>query len=273
MAEEKKLNETKHLLIQAVERTNNLEHSRTPTPPPQATFRTGASGEASGTCHSAYPYRPIVQEVQVNDAGHRRRLSLSLSLQHSSSHSSLPIRQRPVDEEESSQPGTLLSSNLGVSHLHRPLQLLSVKQECHSLFQPYSGRSTRGQQPKSNKPKRLVMWKRHFVCLALTGQNYVPGSVEKAELINSGLGCKQLTFFKHGSSWEFHDELVEAFPKLENAGGYELLRTEEGNSWDLVVIPQPSEGYTASYLKNVVQHAKKLCATTAAKLNPGHSSY
>lgn len=253
MADEKNLNETKHLLMQAVERINELEHSRTPTPPPQATFRSGASGEASGTCRSAYPYRPIVQEVQVNDAGHRRRLSLSLK-----PHSS---RQRPANEQESSRPGTSLSlsSNnvpLSASHLHRPPQLLSVKQERHSLFQPYSGRSTRGKQPKSKKPKRLVMWKRHFVCLALTGQNYVPGSVEKAELINSGLGCKQLTFFEHGSSWEFHDELVEAFPKLENAGGYELLRTEEGNSRDLVVIPQPSEGYTASYLKNVVQHAK-----------------
>ena len=64
MAEE----EMKHLLMQAVERINELEHSRTPMPPPQATFRSGASGEAS---RSAYPYQPIVQEVQVNDAGHR----------------------------------------------------------------------------------------------------------------------------------------------------------------------------------------------------------
>ena len=36
----------------------------------QATFRSGASGEASRTCRSAYP---IVQEVQVNDAGRRWR--------------------------------------------------------------------------------------------------------------------------------------------------------------------------------------------------------
>ena len=102
----------------------------------------------------------------------------------------------------------------------------------------------------------MDMWKRCFVCLCLVGQDYTPGAVEKAELQNSGLGSKQITFYEHGSSWEFHEELVQAFPKLENAGGYELMRTEEGNSRDLVVIPQPVEGYTASYLKTVVQHAK-----------------
>ena len=52
--------------------------------------------------------------------------------------------------------------------------------------------------------------------------------VGKTELHNSGLGCKQLALFEYGSSWEFNDELVEAFPKLANAGGYELMWTEEG---------------------------------------------
>lgn len=50
--------------------------------------------------------------------------------------------------------------------------------------------------------------------------------------------------------------LLKHSPSWQMLGGYELLRTEEGNSRELVVIPQPSEGYTAAYLKNVVQHAK-----------------
>ena len=94
------------------------------------------------------------------------------------------------------------------------------------------------------------------MCLAMVGQNNVPGSVERAELQNSGLGSKELALLENGASWEFHNELLEAFPKLAKAGGYELMRTEAGNSRDLAVIPQPSEGYTASYLKNVVHHAK-----------------
>ena len=80
--------------------------------------------------------------------------------------------------------------------------------------------------------------------------------MEKAKLINSGLGCKLLRLFEYGSNLEFHNDLVEAFPKIEDTGGYELLRTEEGNPRELSVIPPPRDGYTASYLKSIVQHTK-----------------
>lgn len=48
----------------------------------------------------------------------------------------------------------------------------------------------------------------------------------------------------------------------------QVVWTEEGNSWDLVVIPQPSKGYTASYLKNVVQHAKIYVRPLQQNLTP-----
>ena len=257
MADEKSLNETRQLLMQAVERINELENSRTPTPPP----RSSSGGETSAVGCPTYPYRPITREVQVHDTRNRRRISLSLN------HSTSPRCGRADEQDLSrhSQPGPSQSSNRflpGSSSSRRPFQLQSAKQERHSLFRSStgfiqsSGGTARGKQPKAKKPKKMAIWKRSFVCLSQAGQDYVPGSVEKAELHNSGLGCKQLSLFEYGSSWEFHDELVEAFPKLANAGGYELMRTEEGNSRDLVVIPHPSEGYTASYLKSVVQHAK-----------------
>lgn len=54
---------------------------------------------------------------------------------------------------------------------------------------------------------------------------------------------------------EFHEELIERFPKLCQRGGYELLHTV-GSAHELEVILPPSGGYTALYVKNVVNQAK-----------------
>ena len=55
---------------------------------------------------------------------------------------------------------------------------------------------------------------------------------------------------------EFHEDILDAFPKLSEGGGYELLRTAEGNNKLLDVIPVPPGGYTASFLKDIVMQAK-----------------
>ena len=47
---------------------------------------------------------------------------------------------------------------------------------------------------------------------------------------------------------------MEAFPKLKDTGGYELLRASNGRV--LEVVPVPPEGYSAAYLKDVMQQAK-----------------
>ena len=209
------LSETRQLLRQAMERMEAIapsaSHSRAP-----------------------YPYRPITRQVNVQDVGNRRRLSLSLNR----------VGNRDLQEDDQ-QPGPSRFPQLQPSSTSEPHR---AREERRALFA--------GKRPKAKRPRRMETWKRCFVCLCSVGQDYVPGAVEKAELQNSGLGTKQITFFERGSSWELHEELIQAFPKLENAGGYELMRTEEGNSKDLFVIPQPVEGYTASYLKTIVQHAK-----------------
>ena len=46
---------------------------------------------------------------------------------------------------------------------------------------------------------------------------------------------------------------MEAFPKLKDAGGYELLRSSNGR---VLEVPAPPEGYSAAYLKDVMQQAK-----------------
>ena len=47
-----------------------------------------------------------------------------------------------------------------------------------------------------------------------------------------------------------YSKIVEAFPKLEQAGGHEFMQTQ-GTSKFLNLIPRPPEGYTAMYLKTL----------------------
>ena len=78
----------------------------------------------------------------------------------------------------------------------------------------------------------------------------------KANLIRARLGLKEMTFALHGDSSDFHQEIIKAFPKLQNGGGYELLRTSDGKNRLLLIIPPLPGGYTASYLKSVMAHSK-----------------
>ena len=109
---------------------------------------------------------------------------------------------------------------------------------------------------KKSKKVKLSLWEHEFVCLALPGQTIPPSPMEKAELINAGLGPKKISLFEYGEAWEFHSELLGAFPQLASAGGYELMRTLPNNNRQLCLIPPQCGGYTVQYLKNVVSQAK-----------------
>ena len=71
----------------------------------------------------------------------------------------------------------------------------------------------------------------------------------------AGLGKKKLIIFEDGDCDDVHDSILEAFPKLKNGGGYELLRTSE-HGRALEIIPSPPQGFTVAYLKDVCQQAK-----------------
>ena len=109
---------------------------------------------------------------------------------------------------------------------------------------------------KKSKKVRITMWEHEFICLAKCGQTIPPSPMEKAELINAGLGPRKLSLLECGVSWEFHEEIMSAFPKLSEGGGYELMRTQPNNNRELCVIPPQSGGYTVEYLKNIVSQAK-----------------
>ena len=67
-------------------------------------------------------------------------------------------------------------------------------------------------------------------------------------------------------SEEIKYEIVDKFPQLKTAGGYELLRVGGRNRY-LEVIPIPPDGYSIGYLKDVVQHAKVYIRAIQADLD------
>ena len=102
----------------------------------------------------------------------------------------------------------------------------------------------RGNAKKSKKVK-LSMWEHEFICLANCGEVTPPTPLEKADLIRAGLGPHKLSLFEYGDSSQFHDDVMAAFPKLADGGGYKPLRTKQNNNRELCVISPLSGGYNA----------------------------
>jgi hypothetical protein len=86
-----------------------------------------------------------------------------------------------------------------------------------------------------------------------TGQ--VPGRQEKEELKSAGLGEERIHIGLKASAQQLHQKFILVYPKLENAGGYELLRCLP-NSRTLTKLQPPSGGHTPESLKGDVGQAR-----------------
>ena len=84
----------------------------------------------------------------------------------------------------------------------------------------------------------------------------VPDASERVALKIAGLGETRFSLDVSVTAQELCDALESQFPNLFRGGGFELLRTEEGYSKELAVIPIPDGGYTVDYLKAVAHNAK-----------------
>jgi hypothetical protein len=92
--------------------------------------------------------------------------------------------------------------------------------------------SSRASSAPPTKRKRTLsqfvpkdMWTHEFFCLADRHQNYQPTRGQKCDLQLAGLGRKKIVSKKDGSSSAFVAKLEEYFPKLQNCGGFEILRS------------------------------------------------
>ena len=109
---------------------------------------------------------------------------------------------------------------------------------------------------KAGLKKKIPTWSHTFICLAYSSQDTLPDGEERASLQKAGLGEKNISFCAFGDAQDIYDELLFQFPKLCEAGGLELRRIPEGGGKELDVIAAPDSGYTVSYLRAVVHHAK-----------------
>ena len=152
---------------------------------------------------------------------------------------------------ETPQPSSSLSLSSGTSQRQANLS---------SLFNwnPSSSVGKKRKYPSSSrgsKKKKLPTWTHTFVCLASVNQETLPDGQERADLQIAGLGEKRITLSAYADAQEMYDELAFQFSKLSESGGFELLRVPEGGK-QLDVIASPESGYTVSYLRAVVHHAK-----------------
>ena len=93
--------------------------------------------------------------------------------------------------------------------------------------------------------KKKATWTHRFVCLAMHGQTSIPTtSWAKDELLSAGLGERKILFNDVDCDTEtFKNTLFENFPKLRNAGGFELCKckpnSRELESLSGVVLSSP----------------------------------
>jgi len=127
-------------------------------------------------------------------------------------------------------------------------------------FRPPS--CSRRSQGRPNAPystsgkRKQAAWTRSFVCLAKKDKQNPSSTEERIKLTLCGLGEKTLTVPSNGNSTAVHTAILGAFPALEEAGGYEILRTGDGRSKDFILLPTPSLGFTGDLLKSVLGQAK-----------------
>nr|XP_040023949.1 uncharacterized protein LOC120812204 isoform X2 [Gasterosteus aculeatus aculeatus] len=128
-----------------------------------------------------------------------------------------------------------------------------VQAEVARLFAPYNIGARRNM---TRRPAQVQVSRRSYThtvcCLADHNADKIPSVLVIAELPHSGLGEQQVTF-----SGNDHDpmvitnKLMEVFPKLQQGGGFELLKlVGSTRSRNLALLQCPSSGYTLAYLKD-----------------------
>ena len=163
------------------------------------------------------------------------------------------------------------SQDKALGQSSQPTSQTSVAEEHRRLFgykPPTASCRNNGKKPM---PKRRVVatlsgerisvpvrnnWTCTFVCLPKRNASTAPSTVEKVNMALAGLEERSISFTKGGNSEHVHEKILEAFPMLSEAGGYEILRTGDRGNRQLMLLAIPAGGYTVSYLKSTIASAK-----------------
>ena len=90
----------------------------------------------------------------------------------------------------------------------------------------FGGRRHGGASLRPAKRPKLSTWTHKYYCLAETDDERVPStSFKKNELVLAGLGERSVTIPDvNCTPQEFQEALLTEFPRLQQGGGFELLR-------------------------------------------------
>jgi hypothetical protein len=117
-------------------------------------------------------------------------------------------------------------SQLSVQNKHR--KLFGYNPLGHPRYNPFSHIGPRAGQTKQKK--KTILSTRTFVCLASKHDLYPPTSLKNVQLKKAGLREKKTSLELQLGPKEVDQHLKAVFPKLENSGGYCLLKTLERGS-------------------------------------------
>lgn len=108
------------------------------------------------------------------------------------------------------------------------------------LFPGFRNRSTTGRTAATRKKMNGGSWTAQLFCVSAKDQIKTPTCTEKEILNKSGLGLKKMKINNSLNEEEVIQLLQseQGYPKLQDSGGFELLRTLQ-NGRNLVVVPGP----------------------------------
>ena len=189
-----------------------------------------AENTASASASTLQKCKALLKEVVTE---------LNSSASNSSTSNSEAITPRPARTADA------------IQNEHRRLFGFQYRGGGRGRYNPFS---RGGPRPlKAPKQKRQPTWTRTFVCLPNKSDAFPPTFAEYAGLKKAGLGDRKITLNLDYGPLEVDQKLKEAFPKLEDSGGYALLRTPERGCRNLTLIEGP---YSAEILKGSIGQGK-----------------
>ncbi|CAL8356410.1 unnamed protein product [Boreogadus saida] len=181
-----------------------------------------------------------------------RRPPESVAAVETPSTSAPTLARHPVDGSYATE--TLFTPPVNRTDLRYDL---ATGAEVCRIFAPYAGRTPGNRNRCTTTARRRSSYTRSYFCLDNTDQMVVPTRGEKETLNAAGLGEQRLTFLgDEDSAEEFKCHILTAYPKLNDCGGFELLKVSGmTRSKKLSVMPCPSTGYTIKSIKNHIKSA------------------
>lgn len=137
----------------------------------------------------------------------------------------------------------------------------NVGESSTSLWNPMNSLRKRqadfkGGRGKFAKKQKFPTWSHMFVCLVFKDQDVIPDPADRPALQMAGFGEKKILIPGDSDANAIYCQLMKEFPKLQDAGGFELMRTANKGSKCLDVIDVPPTGCNVNYLKAIVHNAR-----------------